>query len=309
MNAALGLALLVLAQAPARPEVLFAEAPPVEVWVSEDWPVESLGDLARLPGTSVGLRTRSNMLRPELASAVARGAFLVELSPPIVEAHVDQFRRLTRAHLVIGLPEKPGEELRSRLSYLGPQPLRLRADRLDAARAAWLAGLKNAEVELDLRGRIPEQDELGLFLGLHRARRVVRLRASDPPEILEGIRLARPVRVVVETDDNRVPGPMLAALARLDCAVRIRLAAGATADELLRFSHLGRVSFELSLGDDAPSELPGLAALLGSVSLQSRALPASAPSNEGEGKGPQEASVKKSAPGGASSLDRAGGAQ
>lgn len=309
MNAMLGLALILLAQAPARPEVPFAEAPPIEVWVSEDWPVESLSALARLPGTSVGLRTRSNMLRPELAGAVARGSFLVELSPRLVQAHVDQFRRLTRSHLVIALPENPGEELRSRLSYLGPQPLRFLAGRLDAARASWLAGFKNVEVELDLRSRVPDQEELGLFVGLARARRVVRLRSSDPPEILEGLRLARPVRVVIETDGEPIAAPMLAALARLDCAVRIRLAAGASADELLRFAHLGRVSFEVWLGDNAPSELRGLEELLRSVSLESRALPVSAPAPQGEGKRQEGEAVKKNALGGASSLDRPGEAQ
>lgn len=261
MNIALVLALSVLAQLPARAPMLFPEPPVAEVWVSEDWPADSLKALARQPSISVGLHTRSNMLRPEVARTIGRGS-LVEISPMVAVAHVEEFRRMPDARLVLTLPPTPSNELHASLSRLGRQELRIRVNRLDSPRAAWLARVSNAEVELDLCGRLPEQQELALFLGLDRTRRVVRLRADDPPEMLVGLARLGLVRVVVEARANRLPLAMIAALHTQSAAVRVRLEANASAVDLLRFAHLPGISFELELGAEADRELAQINQLL-----------------------------------------------
>jgi len=227
------------------------EAPAVEVWASEDWPADSLAAAAALPRASLAVSTRSNMLRPEVLALATRRRTVIRLAAPLLPAHIEQLRALPRATFVIALPPSPEASLLSQLERLGPQAMRVQVDRLDEARGAFLGKLKNMEVELDLRGRLPEQEELSLFRRLARARRVARLRASDAPEVIAGLRSVGLARIVIEAAEDRVPEPMLAALAQASAPVRVSLSGRAQPSDVRRLGALPGLSLELVL-DDPP---------------------------------------------------------
>lgn len=240
----------------------FAEAPPVEVWVTEDWPADALASASRLPRATLGLAMRSNMIRPEAAAALGkRDAALVRIVPKLEAVHVDALRKLPRATVVVPLAGPLDTALAGQLSKLGPQPLRIVVKRLDAATAKSLGGLPNAEVELDARGRFPDQEELGLFLGV-RARRVVRIRASDAPPLAGALKLLKPVRLVVDSPEGRVPEGMTNALVEAGLPVRVAIDTTATPDDLKRLAVLPQVSLELGLSGDPEVVVPRARALL-----------------------------------------------
>jgi hypothetical protein len=257
-------AALVLACLTAGPAAMpLAEPPPIEVWASEDWPADWLAAAARLPGASLGLVLRSNMVRPEALGIVKRRrAGLIRLVPPLAPVHVEQFRKVTRVTLVVPVPGPLDPGLAAQLVKLGPQPLRVLVPRMDAATATSLAPLRHAEVELDVRGRVPDQEELGVFLGLSRVRRVVRLGADAPPALVAALRVVRPVRFVVESVGGRLPEPLLAALVEARVPVRVGLDARATSEDLKRLAPLAQLSLELTLASDPEKALPAARALL-----------------------------------------------
>ena len=244
----------------------FAEAPAVEVWAGEDWPADALASASRLPGATLGLALKSNMLRPEAAAVLRKGrASLVRLAPGLSQVHVDELRGLPKTTLVVPLAGPLDATLSRLLEKLGPQPQRVTLGKLDAAVAASLASLKHAEVELDLRGRVPDQEELGIFLGLSRVQRVVRLRADDPPAIVAALKAVKPVRLVVESVEGRVPEARTAALIEAGIATRVAVDLTATPDDLKRLAALPRVSLELRLSGDADIVVPKARGLLESL--------------------------------------------
>jgi hypothetical protein len=256
--AALLLAALAQLQVAAPGELPLSEAPPAEVWASEDWPADALAGAAALPQATLAVRTRSNMLRPEVAAVLSRrqGA-LVRIGLPLLPAHLEQLRALPRATLVVEVPPGVERAQAAPLARLGPQTLRVRIDRLDEARGAFLAGLKNLEVELDVRGRVPQLEEL--------ARRVLRLRASDAPEVVAGLAKVQPSRLVVEAVEDRVPEPMLAALSQAGVPVRVALSARAQPADVRRLGSLPRLSLELALDEPPEVALRRAARLLGEL--------------------------------------------
>ncbi|MBI5546461.1 MAG: hypothetical protein HY901_21480 [Deltaproteobacteria bacterium] len=260
----IALALLtVLAAAPGP--VGFVEAPAIEVWASEDWPSDLLAAAGKLPKATLGLAMRTNMLRPADAALLRKGPSLVRLQPSLAPAHVDQLRKLTRTTLVVPLAAPLGEKLGAELMRLGPQPLRIVLQRLDAPMAASLRVLKNAEVELDIRGRVPDQEELGLLLGLGRLRRVVRLRADAPVALISALKLTRPVRLVVESVEGRVPEAMTSALLEAGLATRVAVDLSALPDDLKRLAPLPQITLELALSGDPEAALPRARSLLGAL--------------------------------------------
>ena len=261
----LALALTVAASPAAMP---FAEAPAVEVWASEDWPADMLAAAAALPGASLGLFLKSNMIRPEALAVLARRPCLVRLAADLKPAHVEQLRKLPRSVMVIALkgPLDPAAALK--LAKLGPQGMRVQVPKMDGAIARSLAELKNAEVELDVRGRVPDQEELGVFLGLTRARRVVRLRADDPPALVAALKTARPVRLVVESNEGRLPKPMVDALLEAAIATRVVIDLRATSDDLKRLAALPQISLELTLAGEPEAAMPAARQLLVGLVLE-----------------------------------------
>jgi hypothetical protein len=260
--AAAAIAALLVAAAP----VPFAERPAVEAWASEDWASDALAAVARLPGARLGLTLRSNMIRPEAAAVLKQSdAAAVRLQPSgLASAHVDTLRKLPRTRLVVPLSGPLDPALAAQLAKLGPQPFRLELTAgLDAKIAKSLAGLKNAEVVLDVRGRMPDQEELGLLLGLSRVSRVVRLRADDPPALVAALKTVRPARLVVEAVEGaRVPEAMIAALVESGLPARVAVDLRASPDDLRRLAALPQISLELALSGDSDTALPKARALL-----------------------------------------------
>lgn len=239
------------------------ESPPLEVWASEEWPADSLAAAAALPRASLMVATRSNMLRPEIAAVLARrSAAGVRIALPLLPAHVEQLRGLPRLTIAFSAPRVSPGRLPSELTRLGPQTLRAEVDRLDEERAQMLSELRNAEVELDARGRAPDQEELSRLQRLTRARRVIRLRASDPPELVAGLLAVKPARLVVESVDDRVPEPMRAALAQAGVPVRVSVSCRAQASDVRRLGALPGLSLELRLDEPPKSALGKATALL-----------------------------------------------
>lgn len=256
MTSAVAALVAVLASAAPVP---FAERPKVEAWASEDWPSDALAAAARLPGASLGLSLRSNMIRPEAVSVLRQGTgSAVRLQPSgLLPAHVDVLRKLAGTRLVVPLAGPMPPALAAQLGKLGPQPLRIELASLDARVARSLEGLKNTEVVLDVRGRMPDQEELGLLLGLSRVQRVVRLRADDPPALVAALEAVRPSRLVVDAVEGaRVPEAMIAALAEAGFPVRVAVDLRARSDDLRRLAALPQVSFEVALSGESDTALP-----------------------------------------------------
>jgi hypothetical protein len=269
---AAALAALVLAQlsVDGRGDLPLPESPPLEVWASEEWPADSLAAAAALPRAALMVKTRSNMLRPEVAAVLAgRREAGVRIALPLLTAHVEQLRGLPRLTIAFSAPRGSQGGLPSELGRLGPQSLRAEVDRLDEERARLVSELRNAEVELDARGRVPDQEEISRLRRLTRARRVIRLQASDPPELIAGLLAAKPARLVVESVDDLVPEPMRAALAQAGVPVRVSLSCRAQASDVRRLGALPGLSLELRLDEPPESALRKAAALLREIGRSS----------------------------------------
>jgi hypothetical protein len=232
---------------PSGLDVVFAAPPAIEAWAHEDWPIASLEALRKLPRVSLAVVTRSNMLRTELFASVRRSPTLVKIAPKLEPAHVEAYRKLSRATLVVPVPDTPDAALATRLSSLGRQPIRFLVGRLGERQASFLSGFKGGEVELDVRDRIPENEELTRLLGLTRLRRMVRLRASQPPDMVAGLLFVKPTRFVVESVEDRVPATMVDALARTGVEVRVSVDGDVGLEDLRRMSRIDRLSLELHL--------------------------------------------------------------
>jgi len=244
---------LVLGAAPG-----FLQPVPLRAEVSEDSDEQALLDLCHLPGAELQLRTRSNMLSSATLEALHRcRAPAVQLRLPLLDAHQDQLARIPRAQLLFELA--PGEGLDwMQVSALGPRRLLVRVHGpLTAARAASLARLRNAEIELDLRGRAPNADELARFRDLARADRAVRIDAQAPPQLLAALAPLKLSGVVVEAPGNAIPPALLAALSAAPWPVRVALTWPFTAHQTAALARVHQLSLELHLGtlDDRPRHL------------------------------------------------------
>lgn len=257
------IALVLMASLAASPRmILFAESPKIEVWASEDWSTSSLVEVSSLPGATLAITTRSNMLRRDLFDWISQGKSVIQIAPQLLPVHINQFRKLKQTSLVVPLSEAPGAEEHQQLSRLGPQSLRFRVPRVDASLVSWLSGFKNYELELDLRGRTIDAEELKRFSAISRARKVVRIRANDSVEELSKLRKVKLVRIVVESANNRIPAPMSALVAKMGFATRVQINAQATAEQLLQFAHFPRLSFEMWLGRESPKTITRVSNLL-----------------------------------------------
>ncbi len=260
------IALVLMASIAASPRmILFAEPPKVEVWASEDWSTSSLVEVSSMPGATLAIITRSNMLRHDLFDWINQGEYVVQIAPHLLPVHVNQFRKLRQTSLVVPLAEIPAEGERLQLSRLGPQSLRFRVPRIDASLVSWLTGFKNYELELDLRGRTIDAEELKLFTAIPRARKVVRIGANDSLEELSKLQKVKLVRIVVESDNNRIPTPLSAQLEKMSLATRVRVSGQATTEQLLQFACLPRLSFEMWLGRESPQTIAKVSNLLKSL--------------------------------------------
>lgn len=241
-----------LVTALAAAPVPFPEAPAVEIWASEDLPAETLAAAARLPHSTLGVVLRSNMLRPKVAALLQQqGRSLMALAPGLAAVHLDALRTLRRTTRVVALSDALSTDLADKLARLGPQPVRFVVSKLDERLASSLAPVKGAEVELDVRGRIPDQEEVTRFLGLSRARRTVRLRAGDAPAVVAALMAARPAGWVVDCVESPMPEAMVAALVDTGIATRVAIAPSAAPEEVERLTVLPWVSLELRVEDEA----------------------------------------------------------
>ena len=255
------LALLLTGEPPPALDVVFAAPPKVELWVSEDWSLTALEGARELPGARLAIATRSNMLRPELALMLKKRPALLRIDPRLLQAHVEQLRKLPGVTLVVKAGEGTAKEQQAtaaRLSSVGPQGVRLLVGRLDASSLAFVESFRSGELELDLRGRVPDQEELARLQGLTRLRRVVRISAAQPPALVAGLGLLKPSRLVVESDDDRLPLPMLEALEQLAASggpeLRVVIDEKAGLEDLRRLSSLPNLSLELHL--EGQKEVP-----------------------------------------------------
>ncbi|MFN7131551.1 MAG: hypothetical protein ACK4N5_05675, partial [Myxococcales bacterium] len=227
-------------------EAPFASPPRVEVFVSEEWSLEALKRAAELPNVSVVLATRTNMLRPEHALFLKRHrAGAVTLHAPLLQPHVEQLRKLPRTLLVFEVDGDRDLEALARVPLVGTQPVRVRAKVLTPALAETMSRLKGAVLELDLRSRTPEQDELALLARL-RAQPTFRI-AAGQHELVPGLALLKPRLLVVEADEDRLPKPLQDALRQAGIPVRVSVSAGVAVSDVARFSKLPGVELELQL--------------------------------------------------------------
>jgi hypothetical protein len=260
------IALVLMASLAASPRmILFAEPPKIEVWASEDWSTSSLVEVSSVPGATLAITTRSNMLRHDLFDWIGHGKFVVQIAPHLLPVHVNQFRKLRQTSLVVPLSEVPTEEERLQLSRLGPQSLRFRVPRIDASLVSWLTGFKNYELELDLRGRTIDAEELKLFAAISRARKVVRIGANDSVEELSKLRKVKLVRIVVESVNNQIPTSLSVLLAKMNLATRVQVSAQATTEQLLQFAYFPQLSFEMWLGRESRQTIAKVSNLLKSL--------------------------------------------
>ncbi len=239
--------------------------PRVEIWAPESYALESFARLAKLPNASVVVATRSNMLRPEHLLFLRKhraGGVLVRA--PLLTPHVEQFRRLPETRLLVELGASPDATLLTRLGQLGPQPVRVRAKLLDEALLKALEGLKNAELELDLRGRVPDQEELARLRRL-RSSPSLRLDAGQA-ELVAGLAHAKPRRLIVEAADDRIPGPMQDALLAANVPVRVALSTRASPSDVERFKRLPGLELELRLSEAGERDVGRVAALVRGLS-------------------------------------------
>lgn len=240
----------------------FSRPVEVRIAVGEGTDSTTLENLCRLPGATLEVRTRSNMLGSETADALSHcPPHLVLLRPPLLPAHVERLRTLPRAEPLFDTALAPLPAW-SDLSRLGPRRLHLRlAKPLDEATAAQLGRFRHAVVELDARGRLPDAEELARFRSLERLDRVLRIGPEFPPEAVPALGLLGLSELVVETKANRLPGPLTAALATAGVPVRARLTGGVTPEDLPAVGELERVRLEVVVGE--PEGVPrGLRALL-----------------------------------------------
>lgn len=257
-------ALLLAAPAPGF-EAPLPAPPRVEIHAPESFPLDAFASLARLPNASVILATRSNMLRPEHVLFLQKHrAGGVIIRAPLLPPHVEQLQRLPNTHVVVELGTSPDETLLKRLGQLGPQPLRIRAKTLEPRLLRSLERLKNAELELDLRGRIPSQEELAT---LRRLRAPPSLRIDGTQAALvPGLALVRPRRLVVEATEDRVPAALQEALAAAGVPVRVAISSRAGPADVASFNRLLGLELEIRLPESGEGEVPRVGALVRGLS-------------------------------------------
>jgi hypothetical protein len=255
-------AFLALALALAAPVL----AQPIEtrVRVSEAADESVLDSLCHLPQVQVELRTQSNMLGNGPYDAFAHcPAPWVQMRAPVLQPHRERLEKRPGVQPVFELAQDATLDW-PMLAALGPRRFHVRVSgSLSAPQALALARLRNVEVELDLRGRVPEAAELARLRGLEHADRVVRLGPGTDPDLLPGLTQLGAREWVVESRDNRLPAPLLAALAGAPVPVRVSVTWPVLPADLEALAAaLPRLRLELEL-PGAPRDLPrGLARAL-----------------------------------------------
>jgi len=217
---------------------------------SEDSDPTALLQLCHLPGAQLELGTRSNMLGPEVFEVLRRCTRPeVELRAPLRAAHRERLEKLPAVEPLFSFG--PADSLDwTAVSALGPRRVHLRlSGMLTPARADALARFRNTELLLDLRGRLPDAEELARFRQLDRADRVFVIRADAPPELVAGLKAAQPSGLVVQAVGNKVPAPMLRALAGADLPTRIELVWPFSAAEVEPLTAIRRLALEVDLGE------------------------------------------------------------
>jgi hypothetical protein len=225
-------------------------AQPVErrVRVIEDLDEESLSELCH-QGVRIELRTHSNMLATGVVEVLRHcGAPWVLMRPPFLPAHRERLERLPAAEILLELTQGATLDW-GELSQLGPRRLHVRVGgELSSAQVVGLSRLRNVEIELDVRGRVPKADELSRWRSLAHADRVIRLGADVPPELIQTLSLLHPLEIVVETKDNRLPAALLAALVEADLPTRVSFLWPVVPSELVPLAQLRRLKLEVDMG-------------------------------------------------------------
>lgn len=255
-------ALLALALAAAHG---YLQPTPLRLRASEESDAQALVELCELPAAQLELRTRSNMLATDTLDALRRCKHpLVELRQPLLPVHRERLAKVPGAEPLFELSQDAPLDWAA-VSAMGPRRLHVRlGGELTPARAAMLSRFRDLEVELDLRGRVPDAAELARFRDLDRADRVVRLGASAPPEMVRALAAVRPRELVVEARDNRLPKPLLDALADADLPTRVALTWPFVARDAQALTGIRQLALELDLG--AVESMPrGLARALAPV--------------------------------------------
>lgn len=221
---------------------------PLRVEASEESDEQALVDLCRLPAAELLLHTRSNMLATGVVEALRRcPRALVELRLPLLPAHRERLEKLRRADLFLALREGDALDAQALFS-LGPRRLHVRVlGPLSAERAASLARLRDVELELDLRGRTPDAEELAGLRALTHADRWLRLDAATPPELVAALAPLRPAGLVVEAQGNALPPALVAALAAAGLPTRVVLTWPFSPAELEALEPLHRLALQLDL--------------------------------------------------------------
>ena len=221
---------------------------PLRVEASEESDEQALVDLCKLPAATLLLRTRSNMLATGVVEALRRcPRAIVEVRLPLLPAHRERFEKLPRVALLLTL--HPGESIDAlALSALGPRRLHLRVlGPLTPERAAELARLRDVEIELDLRERTPDAEELARFRGLGRADRWLRLPSTASPELIPVLAAVKPTGLVVESARNGVEPALLEALRRQGLPTRVVLVWPFIAADLEALVPLRQLSLQFDL--------------------------------------------------------------
>ena len=162
----------------------------------------SAGRSCRLPGAQLDLETRSNMLATGTLEALRRCERpIVRLAPADRDRPARTAREAPDAELLFDLPE--GATLSWTRFRARPAAIHVRVRGALTAERATASRFRNAEIELDLRGRLPDADELAQFRARSRARSI-RIAADAPPEFMPGLEALRR-RLTVETAQNQLP--------------------------------------------------------------------------------------------------------
>jgi len=236
----------------------FMRPPELLVRAGEDSDDQALVDACHLPGAQLELRTRSNMLATGTVDALRMCKNpRVLMRPPFVQAHRERLERVPNAQPLFELAQD-AHLAWNEVSALGPRRIHVRVfGVLTPERAAELSRFRDVDVELDLRGRVPTADELARFRALDHASRSIRIGADAPPEEILALQTLAPARVTVETHDNRLPLPLLGALAQAELPTCIALTWPLVPRDLEPFTGIRKLSLELELGtfDELPRKV------------------------------------------------------
>lgn len=237
----------------------YLQPPALRLRASEQSEAQALVDACKLPGAQLELRTSSNMLATDTLDALRRcHKPLVQLRAPLLPVHRERLAKVAAAEPLFELSQDAALDWTA-VSALGPRHVAVRlGGELTEARAAMLSRFRDATVELDLRGRVPEAAELARFRGLSRAERVVRIGAGSPPEMVSLLAQLKPAELVVEAGNNRLPPALLQALADADLPTRVALSWPFVPRDLEPLTALRRLALEVDLGtvERLPRGLP-----------------------------------------------------